>query len=86
MIGLMQFLPSVLLALPAGHLADQYNRKTLIVVGQVVECIAVVGLITLTVDVLALYPSAIRVSSAILHCESSGRASQYFVITCAVTA
>jgi len=47
MIGLMQFLPSVLLALPAGHLADQYNRKTLIVVGQVVECIAVVGLITL---------------------------------------
>lgn len=47
MIGLMQFLPSVLLALPAGHLADQYNRKTLIVVGQVVECIAVVGLIVL---------------------------------------
>ena len=47
MIGLMQFLPSVLLALPAGHLADQYNRKTLIVTGQVVECIAVVGLIAL---------------------------------------
>ncbi|WKX27893.1 MFS transporter [Tatumella ptyseos] len=47
MIGLMQFLPSVLLALPAGHLADQYNRKTLIVVGQVVECFAVVGLIVL---------------------------------------
>lgn len=47
MIGLMQFLPSVLLALPAGHLADQYNRKTLIVTGQVVECIAVLGLIAL---------------------------------------
>lgn len=47
MIGLMQFLPSVLLALPAGHLANQYNRKTLIVVGQVVECFAVVGLIVL---------------------------------------
>ena len=47
MIGLMQFLPSVLLALPAGHLADQYNRKTLIVTGQVVEFIAVVGLIAL---------------------------------------
>ena len=47
MIGLMQFLPSVLLALPAGHLADQYNRKTLIITGQVVEFIAVVGLIAL---------------------------------------
>ncbi|WP_241623841.1 MFS transporter [Rosenbergiella epipactidis] len=47
MIGLMQFLPSVLLALPAGHLADQYNRKTLIITGQVVECIAVLGLIAL---------------------------------------
>ncbi|MBT0716957.1 MFS transporter [Rosenbergiella epipactidis] len=47
MIGLMQFLPSVLLALPAGHLADQYNRKTLIITGQVVECVAVLGLIAL---------------------------------------
>ena len=47
MIGLMQFLPSVLLALPAGHLADQYNRKRLIIVGQVVELIAVLGLIAL---------------------------------------
>lgn len=47
MIGLMQFLPSVLLALPAGHLADHYNRKTLIVTGQVIEFLAVVGLIAL---------------------------------------
>ncbi len=47
MIGLMQFLPSVILALPAGHLADQYNRKTLIVTGQSIELLAVVGLIAL---------------------------------------
>ncbi|MBT0723144.1 MFS transporter [Rosenbergiella sp. S61] len=47
MIGLMQFLPSILLALPAGHLADQYNRKTLIVTGQVIEFLAVAGLIAL---------------------------------------
>ncbi|KMV70882.1 MFS transporter [bacteria symbiont BFo2 of Frankliniella occidentalis] len=58
MIGLMQFLPSVLLALPAGHLADQYNRKTLIVTGQVVECIAVVGLIALPL-MSWLYTSAL---------------------------
>lgn len=44
MIGLMQFVPSVLLALPAGHLADQYNRKTLIIGGQTVELLSVAGL------------------------------------------
>lgn len=48
MIGLMQFVPSVLLALPAGHLADQYNRKTLIIGGQSVEFLASLGLILLS--------------------------------------
>ncbi len=37
MIGLMQFLPSVLLALPAGHLADQYDRRRLVLCGQLLE-------------------------------------------------
>ncbi|MBS0892716.1 MFS transporter [Tatumella sp. JGM130] len=47
MIGLMQFIPSVVLALPAGHLADQYNRKTLIIGGQSIEFLAVIGLAVL---------------------------------------
>lgn len=47
MIGLMQFLPSVLLALPAGHLADHYNRKHMILLGQSIECLAVLGLMAL---------------------------------------
>ncbi|RWR03606.1 MFS transporter [[Pantoea] beijingensis] len=49
MIGLMQFLPSVLLALPAGHLADRYDRRRIALVGQILEWGALLGLILLTV-------------------------------------
>ncbi len=49
MIGLMQFLPSVLLALPAGHLADQYDRRRLVLCGQLLEWLALLALVVLTV-------------------------------------
>jgi MFS family permease len=42
LVGLVQFVPSVLLALPAGHLADQWSRRLILVAGQAVECVAVV--------------------------------------------
>lgn len=48
MIGLMQFLPSVLLALPAGHLADQSDRRRIVVIGQLIEWAALLGLVALT--------------------------------------
>ncbi|MGG6135777.1 MFS transporter [Pantoea allii] len=48
MIGLMQFLPSVLLALPAGHLADQFDRRRIVVIGQLIEWAALLGLVALT--------------------------------------
>ncbi|ERH64445.1 MFS transporter [Pantoea dispersa EGD-AAK13] len=48
MIGLMQFLPSVLLALPAGHLADQYDRRRIVLLGQLIEWLALLGLVALT--------------------------------------
>lgn len=48
MIGLMQFLPSVLLALPAGHLADQFDRRRIVLLGQFIEWIALLGLVALT--------------------------------------
>lgn len=48
MIGLMQFLPSVLLALPAGHLADQFDRRRIVLLGQLIECAALVALVFLT--------------------------------------
>ena len=41
LIGLVQFVPSVLLALPAGHAADQFERRRIILLGQVVEWFAI---------------------------------------------
>ncbi|ADU67690.1 MFS transporter [Pantoea sp. At-9b] len=48
MIGLMQFLPSVLLALPAGHLADQFDRRRIVLLGQLVEWGSLLALVALT--------------------------------------
>jgi MFS family permease len=33
LVGLMEFLPAAVLALPAGHLADRYDRRRIILVG-----------------------------------------------------
>jgi MFS family permease len=41
LIGLVQFVPSVVLALPAGHVADQFERRRIVLLGQVVEWIAI---------------------------------------------
>lgn len=50
LIGLAQFLPSVLLALPAGHVADQFDRRRVVLFGQLAEgtAIAVLAVLTLT--------------------------------------
>jgi MFS family permease len=42
LVGLVQFVPSLLLALPAGHAADQFDRRRIVVFCQIVECLAVV--------------------------------------------
>jgi MFS family permease len=44
MIGLVQFFPSVTLALWAGHIADQYDRRRVVKLAQLVEWVAMVGL------------------------------------------
>ena len=41
LIGLVQFVPSVLLALPAGHIADQYDRRRIVLSGQLGVCLAI---------------------------------------------
>jgi MFS family permease len=41
MIGLVQFVPSVLLALPAGHVADIFERRRIVMLCQLVEWFAV---------------------------------------------
>jgi len=45
---LVQFVPSVLLALPAGHVADQFDRRRIVLLGQIVEWFAIVALAALT--------------------------------------
>ncbi|MGA9341087.1 MAG: MFS transporter, partial [Rhodanobacteraceae bacterium] len=44
LVGLVQFVPSLLLALPAGHIADQFDRRRIVVVCQALEWIAIVVL------------------------------------------
>jgi MFS family permease len=41
LIGLAQFVPSVLLALPAGHIADQFDRRRIVTVCQAIEWLAI---------------------------------------------
>jgi MFS family permease len=48
LIGLVQFIPSVLLALPAGHVADQFDRRRIVLIGQLVEWVAIAALAALT--------------------------------------
>jgi MFS family permease len=48
MIGLIQFFPSVILALPAGHIADQFDRRRVVMFGQVMEWAAIAVLSWLT--------------------------------------
>src|SRR5580704_7416657 len=48
LIGLAQFVPSILLALPAGHAADQFERRRIVLYGQIGELSAITALAALT--------------------------------------
>jgi MFS family permease len=41
LIGLAQFIPSLVLALPAGHVADQFERRRIVVFCQAIEWLAI---------------------------------------------
>ena len=47
-VGLVQILPVILLSLPAGHMADRFNRKRIVMVTQVMLSLASVGLTVLS--------------------------------------
>lgn len=53
LIGLVQFFPSVMLALPAGHVADQYERRRIVRLGLMVELLAIVALAAISLAHLA---------------------------------
>jgi len=44
MVGLVQIIPVILLSLPAGHVADQYNRKRIVVISELAIGLCVLGL------------------------------------------
>jgi len=44
MVGLVQVIPVILLSLPAGHVADQYNRRRIVVITQLFMALCVIGL------------------------------------------
>ena len=44
LIGLARFLPSLVLVLPAGHMADRYDRRLLVTAAQVIACLSLAGL------------------------------------------
>jgi len=48
LIGLVQFLPILLLALPAGQLADRFNRKVLVQLAQALGALASLGLMAVS--------------------------------------
>lgn len=47
-VGLVQILPVILLSLPAGHMADRFNRKRIVMVTQVMLSLASLGLTVLS--------------------------------------
>jgi MFS family permease len=48
LVGLVQVIPIILLALPGGHVADQYNRKKVIAITQVLLAVCSLGLALLS--------------------------------------
>lgn len=48
LVGLVQFVPSLLLALPAGHVVDRHERRRIVLVAQVVVLAAITVLAALT--------------------------------------
>jgi MFS family permease len=48
LVGLMQFIPSLVLVLVVGHLADRYDRRRIVSLAQLAEAAALFGLATVT--------------------------------------
>ncbi len=48
LVGLAMFIPLPLLALPAGHLADRYPRRTILAISVAVDAVVAVGLLAVT--------------------------------------
>src|SRR2546426_3898795 len=68
LVGLVIATPVVALSLPAGHLADRFSRKRIILVSQIFSALASVGLALVSWKHLSIPPIAIlRQSNGALH-------------------
>jgi MFS family permease len=65
MVGLVQFLPLVLLLLVVGHVADRFNRKTILASCQIVRAVAL-GILSLTTFLGHLHPVGIFCAAAVI--------------------
>lgn len=50
LVGLLEFLPSLVLALATGHIADRFDRRRIVIVGVVAELLASLVLLALALD------------------------------------
>jgi MFS family permease len=48
MIGLAQFLPALIFLLPAGHIADRYNRRQIVIAANVASFAVMVGMLLIS--------------------------------------
>src|SRR5437870_2383784 len=68
LVGLVIAIPVVALSLPAGHLADRFSRKRIILISQIFSALASVGLALVSWKHLSIPPIAIlRQSNGVLH-------------------
>src|SRR5437016_10170595 len=68
LVGLVIAVPVVTLSLPAGHLADRFSRKRIILISQIFSALASIGLALVSWKHLAIPPMAIlRQSNGVLY-------------------
>src|SRR2546426_509708 len=58
LVGLVIAVPVVALSLPAGHLADRFSRKRIILVSQIFSALASAGLALVSLEHLSIPPAA----------------------------
>src|SRR5262249_33552390 len=68
LVGLAQFIPLILLALPAGHVADRISRKHLLMAAQGMMALASLGL-----ALISLFQGPIPLIYACLVLQGTGR-------------
>lgn len=64
LIGLAQFLPQLLLTLVAGHVADQHNRRNIVIACRSVQTLAMAILVLMPVTSTSIYVCAVLLGSA----------------------